>query len=126
MCSSALLQPASGSVQPGVNAQSAQPQQSPLAAQSSEATLSDSAEGKKTDQSPAGSVGGPKGASPGVKEGLSPSKQVKMMTGILEVLAREVLNPASSKETRDAAHSCLQVCKLLTYCKCILYYGPMK
>lgn len=43
----------------------------------------------------------------------SPSKHVKMMTGILEVLAREVLNPASSKETRDAAHTCLQVRQLL-------------
>ncbi|KAL0051806.1 hypothetical protein WJX82_002492 [Trebouxia sp. C0006] len=53
---------------------------------------------------------GPQGGSPKAEEGLgSPSKQVKMMSGILEVLAREVLNPASTKETRDAAHTCLQI-----------------
>ena len=37
------------------------------------------------------------------------SRKNLLMLGILEVLMREVLNPASSKETRDAAHSCLEV-----------------
>ena len=56
----------------------------------------------------------PKGGSPTAEEGLSsPSKQVKMMSGILEVLAREVLNPASTKGTRDAAHTCLQVLSMV-------------
>ena len=65
---------------------------------------------KKGDSTPA-EAAGPQGGSPKAEEGLSsPSKQVKMMSGILEVLAREVLNPASTKETRDAAHTCLQVC----------------
>ena len=64
---------------------------------------------KKIDSTPA-EAAGPQGASPKPEEGVgSPSKQVKMMSGILEVLAREVLNPASTKETRDAAHTCLQV-----------------
>ena len=64
---------------------------------------------KKSDSTPA-EAAGPQGGSPKAEEGLgSPSKQVKMMSGILEVLAREVLNPASTKETRDAAHTCLQV-----------------
>ena len=65
---------------------------------------------KKSDSTPA-EAAGPQGGSPKAEEGVgSPSKQVKMMSGILEVLAREVLNPASTKETRDAAHTCLQVC----------------
>ncbi len=64
---------------------------------------------KKSDSTPA-EAAGPQGGSPKAEEGVgSPSKQVKMMSGILEVLAREVLNPASTKETRDAAHTCLQV-----------------
>ena len=100
-------------MQSAANRQSAQ--QSTLAAQSSEASRPDAAEGNRADQSPVRSVGGPKGGSPGAGDGASPSQQVKMMTGILEVLAREVLNPASTKETRDAAHSCLQVGQLLVY-----------
>ena len=96
-------------MQPAANRQAAQPQQSTFATQNSDASRLDSTEGKKTERSPTGSVGGPKGGSPSAGDGPSPSKQVKMMTGILEVLAREVLNPASTKETRDAAHLCLQV-----------------
>lgn len=101
-----MLQPGSGTIQSAADRQLAQPQQSTLGTQSSEASRPDSTEGKKIDRSPAS---GPKGGSPGAGDGVSPSKQVKMMTGILEVLAREVLNPASTKETRDAAHACLQV-----------------
>ena len=38
-----------------------------------------------------------------------PEADQKMMMGILEVLVREVMNPASTKETREAAHTCLEV-----------------
>ncbi|KAL0020642.1 hypothetical protein WJX79_010395 [Trebouxia sp. C0005] len=64
---------------------------------------------KKIDSTPA-EAARPQGGSPKDEEGVgSPSKQVKMVSGILEVLAREVLNPASTNETRDAAHTCLQI-----------------
>ena len=69
-----------------------------------------SSDEKKIDSTPA-EAARPQGGSPKDEEGVgSPSKQVKMVSGILEVLAREVLNPASTNETRDAAHMCLQVC----------------
>ena len=64
---------------------------------------------KKGDGIPA-AVGGSKEDSPKADEGAgTPSKAVKMMSGILEVLVREVLNYASTAETRDAAHTCLQI-----------------
>ena len=109
--SSAPQQPGSGAIQPAVDAVSAQPERSRLATQTSEATRPGSAEEKqKKEGSPSGGTKqGSPGAGAGAGDGPSPSKQVKMMTGILEVLSREVLNPASTKETRDAAHSCLQV-----------------
>ena len=96
----------------------AQPQPSSQTPQAELAALSIQAQPrsgstKNSEGSPAEGAE-PKGGSPTAEEGLSsPSKQVKMMSGILEVLAREVLNPASTKETRDAAHTCLQVLSMV-------------
>lgn len=107
--SSPAQQPGSETIQPAATAQA---NQSTLAAQTV-------VEGRKSDGSPPTYAGSPKGGSPGAGDGASHSKQVKMMTGILEVLAREVLNPASTKETRDAAQACLQVWQLLGWLELI-------
>lgn len=112
---SAQQHPGSGTISPAAQGQSPQPDPAALNAQGSGAadpTWPSSAGGKKGDGSPPGSAGRPEGGSPEAGDGGGPSKHVRMMTGILEVLAREVLNPASTKETRDAAHTCLQVWQL--------------
>ncbi len=97
------------------NGQPAQPERAAaLSAQvsaASESTQPGSGGMTQTGSGSPADAGGSKDESPnaGGGEAGSPSKQIKMMSGILEVLAREVLNPASTEETRDAAHTCLQV-----------------
>ena len=112
---SAQQHPGYGTISPAANRQSPQPDPTALIAQGSGAAdpaRPSSAGAKKADGSPPGSAGRPEGGSPEAGDGGGPSKHVKMITGILEVLAREVLNPASTTETRDAAHTCLQVWQL--------------
>lgn len=104
--------PSAAQPQPMPAPSSSQTPQAELAALSIQAQAR-SVSTKNSEGSPAEGAE-PKGGSPTAEEGLSsPSKQVKMMSGILEVLAREVLNPASTKETRSAAHTCLQVLSMV-------------
>ena len=111
--SSAQQQSSPRTAPPKAGGQPSQPATAALGTQGSaaaEGTQLGSAGQKKGSDSPPGSAGGPQAGQLGAGETGRPSKHVKMMTSVLEVLAREVLNPASTKETRDAAHTCLQVC----------------